>query len=758
MKLRRLVLALAAPLLAHAAALPQGPEPAPIALPHFPNRLYAFVWRNWNLVPAERLAAVLGTDRAKVAALAADLGCGRERGKFFGERIALTILRRNWHLLDYPQLLTLLGWTEKELADCLIEHDFFWIKLGSLKPRCGPLAYAEPSPEERAGARRIGERVRFERREHEESGEERFAFLGEFAASPAVPAPAVPAAPRPGEALSIRFLYAYAAVFGDALLAPELDPYPDGYLAQLAAHGVNGVWLHVVLSKLAPGDLFPEEKDAARKRRDNLRALAARARRHGIGVYLYFNEPRSQDDEFFARHGALRGVKEGGLAALCTGTEEVKRYLREGAREVFAAAPDLAGFFTITASENLTHCYSHYGGDACGRCKERGPAAVIAEVNTLLAEGAWEANPAAEAIVWDWGWADHWAEPIIARLPARCRLQSVSEWSVPFTRGGVAGVVGEYSMSVIGPGPRATRHWELAAAHGLRTMAKVQVNNTWELSSVPFIPVPRNVAEHLARLRARNLSGLMLSWSLGGCPSINLRVVAKYTGEDAPSSVDAVLREVAEEAYGREAAPGICEAWRRFSAAFDEFPFHVGVLYAGPQQLGPANLLHREKTGYRATMTGFPYDDLEGWRAIYPAEVFERQFRALGAKWRDGVAAFAEALPRVPAALRPAAERDLGVADAIGLHFESVANQTAFVRAREALAAAKDEAQRRAAAESMCALCDGEIDLARRLYARAVRDARIGFEAANQYFYLPEDLLEKILNAEQIKAALRAAL
>jgi hypothetical protein len=80
------------------------------------------------------------------------------------------------------------------------------------------------------------------------------------------------------------------------------------------------------------------------------------------------------------------------------------------------------------------------------------------------------------------------------------------------------------------------------------------------------------------------------------------------------------------------------------------------------------------------------------------------------------------------------------------------------VRAREALAAAKDEAQRRAAAESMCALCDGEIDLARRLYARAVRDARIGFEAANQYFYLPEDLLEKILNAEQIKAALRAAL
>lgn len=750
MKLCLQVLALVAPLLADGAALPRGPEPAPVALPHFPNRLYAFVWRNWNLVPSERLAAVLGTDRAKVAALAEELGCDPERGTFFGERIALTVIRRNWHLLDYPQLLSLLGWTEKELADCLIEHDFFWIKLGSLKPRCAPLAYAEPTAEERARARRFGERVRAVKRECGPGGEERFAFLEEFAA-----APAAPPRPRASESLSIRFLYSYMAVFGDCLLAPELDPYPDGYLAQLAAHGVNGVWLHVVLSKLAPGDLFPEEKDAARKRLENLRALAARARRHGVGVYLYFNEPRSQGEEFFARRPALRGVGGGGLSALCTSTDEVKRYLREGAREVFAAAPDLAGFFTITGSENLTHCYSHHGGDACPRCKERGAPAVVAEVNALLAEGAWEANPAAEAIVWDWGWADAWVEPVVARLPARCRLQSVSEWSVPITRGGVASAVGEYSMSAIGPGPRATRHWEIAAARGLRTMAKVQVNNTWELSSVPFIPVPGNVAEHLARLRARNLSGLMLSWSLGGSPSINLRVVEKFTGERVPS-VGEALREVAEETYGREAAPGVCEAWRRFSAAFDEFPFHIGVVYAGPQQLGPANLLYRQKTGYRATMTGFPYDDLDGWRAVYPADVFERQFRALGAKWQDGVAAFAEALPRVPESMRRAAERDLGVAEAIGLHFESVANQAAFVRARDSLAAAKDEEERRASADAMRKLCDREIELARRLYVRASRDSRIGFEAANEYFYLPEDLLEKILNAEEIKAALTA--
>src|SRR4030095_15697438 len=38
------------------AALPGGPSPEPVPLPYFPNRLHAFIWRNWPLVPAETLA------------------------------------------------------------------------------------------------------------------------------------------------------------------------------------------------------------------------------------------------------------------------------------------------------------------------------------------------------------------------------------------------------------------------------------------------------------------------------------------------------------------------------------------------------------------------------------------------------------------------------------------------------------------------------------------------------------------------------
>ena len=73
---------------------------------------------------------------------------------------------------------------------------------------------------------------------------------------------------------------------------------------------------------------------------------------------------------------------------------------------------------------------------------------------------------------------------------------SVSEWRLPVERGGIKSEVGEYSISAIGPGPRAQRHWQMARERGLETIAKIQAGNTWELSAVPYIPALENVARH----------------------------------------------------------------------------------------------------------------------------------------------------------------------------------------------------------------------------------------------------------------------
>src|SRR5207249_925022 len=110
----------------------------------------------------------------------------------------------------------------------------------------------------------------------------------------------------------------------------------------------------------------------------------------------------------------------------------------------------------------------------------RGPAEVIAEVNSLVAEGIRRAGTKTALIAWDWGWPDDAAEEIIRLLPAEAALQSVSEWSLPIRRGGVEATVGEYSISAVGPGPRARRHWGFARERGLKTLAKIQAGNTWE--------------------------------------------------------------------------------------------------------------------------------------------------------------------------------------------------------------------------------------------------------------------------------------
>ena len=47
-------------------------------------------------------------------------------------------------------------------------------------------------------------------------------------------------------------------------------------------------------------------------------------------------------------------------------------------------------------------------------------------------------------------------------------------------------------------------------------------------------------------------------------------------------------------------------------------------------------------------------------------------------------------------------------------------------------------------------LLHNELDLARQLYAIQTTDARIGFEATNQYYYVPLDLAEKVINCRDL--------
>lgn len=729
-----------------AEALPAGSAPKALDFPHFPDRLHAFVWRNWGLVDLDRLAKVLDTTPANVAAVAASMGL-RPAPPVPPEQKArgyITVLRRNWHLLPYDQLLTLLDLSADQLAYALREDDFLFIKLGSLKPQCEPLRYAPPSDIEKTRAAQVKRTIEeVFGDEWLEPAEPRFAFIRELSKPLA--------APPPKPAGGLRFIYSYFALFGDPLMNPELDPFPDGLLQRLVALGVNGVWMHTVLYTLAPSATFPEFGAGWETRLANLRKLVERAGRYGIAVYLYMNEPRAMPAAFFKDRPQMRGVQEGDHFALCTSAPEVRAWISDALAHVFRNVPGLGGVFTISGSENLTNCASHGQWLKCPQCKTRAPAEIIAEANAAVEAGVHRGSPEAKVIVWDWGWNDAWAPDIIARLPKSVWLQSVSEWSLPIERGGVKTAVGEYSISAVGPGPRATKHWALAKKAGLKTSAKCQFNNTWEMSAVPYLPALDLVAEHCDNLAAAGVDGFQLSWSLGGYPSPNLEIAEQFSRRPWPTR-DAALDAVARARFGPDGAPLARKAWTAFSDAFREFPYSCG-LYTAPMQYGPSNLLFERPTGYHATMVGFPYDDLKAWRGAYPTHVFLSQFVKVADGWRLGLAPLAQAVEKAPHERRADAEAELRFAETCWLHFQSIVNQTQFTLERDALLAGPAP---RTAAESiermerMRAALDSELALARRLYTLARLDSRIGYEASNHYYYVPLDLAEKVLNCHRL--------
>jgi hypothetical protein len=84
-------------------------------LAHFPDRMHAFVWRNWHAVEPKRIAEELRTSVDNVAAVAESMGPPpavsippeqKTPGYFW-----MTVCRRNWHIAPSEQLAGLLSTT-----------------------------------------------------------------------------------------------------------------------------------------------------------------------------------------------------------------------------------------------------------------------------------------------------------------------------------------------------------------------------------------------------------------------------------------------------------------------------------------------------------------------------------------------------------------------------------------------------------------------------------------------------------------------
>lgn len=735
--------------------------PKPVRDPTFSDRLNAFVWRNWFCVSKERLALTAGASVRALTDVAVEMGLPADPivEPEWRDKGYVTVLRRNWQLLPYDQIMTLLGWDRERLRFHLLEDDYLLQKLGNLKPSCPALVCGKTEIEAgRPERTRIAAILKAERIDAGRSSEPRFAFVRELTA----PLLDDGESWHPNASTSpfdTRLLFSYFADYADPLLDDEVGSFPDGLLARCARQGVNAVWVHVVLRTLARDPFFVEFGDGAERRQSNLKKLVNRAARHGIKVFLYLNEPRPMPCAFFEKNAdycSCRGTLEwrGMTNAMCTQAPEVRRWLRNAVETVFRSAPGLGGIIVINSSENLVTCVSHgdkkvYENDPSGNCRpdkfcavcQRLPVAeVLADDARLLIEGMHRADPSAKAIFWDWGWKPglSLAHDLLRRLPTRnVSFMTMSERGLRLDVEGIPAVVNEYAVSQVGPSEIAIAKWNVAKRFGLGLAVKAQVSGSWEMAAVPYVPVLDSVARHSWNLMKSGVRDAMLSWSCGCYPSPNLRVFTGVRTTDV--GPEDVLRRYSEETYGVEAASIAREVWADLSRAFSLYPFDRKTLHHGPHHWGPANPLYAQKSGYRASMVGIPYDDIDSWRSIFPTNVYVSRcqkvadsFAAAAMRWNDVVGACRDGAHRL-------AERELGIIRAVSLHMASCADQVRFVQARD-----------RGDVSEMKAIARRELIRAKALLPLVECDSRLGYECSCHYFYTPQDLREKIVNCRKI--------
>lgn len=421
--------------------------------------------------------------------------------------------------------------------------------------------------------------------------------------------------------LDLRIFRSFHARYyeDDILYGPKA--YPDAYFAQLVEHGFNAVWMRGILRDLAATDIFPTLGTEIAAHQDALATVVERAKRQGVQVILYLNEPLClpRDNPFWAEHPEVRGEPgHSGMDewpetyAFCTSTPEMRAWLYQVTHNLFRDVPDLGGWFAITAGEHHTHCYSYIfdvpgGRLECPRCTNRSATDVATEVITAMHHGTKAASPSAHTIAWNWAWTVYEPDPqpsLLAGLPKDLTL--LLDWERGGYRtmpNGKQNFVDEYSLMYVGPSERFRMLHEAAQQHGLSVMAKLQVGTTHELSTIPNLPLIDHLYEKLVSAEQLGLTGFLATWNFGNDFSLNTAAIGRFVRKPERPSPQVFVAKLAEEYFGIPNGDGVARAVAQFSQAMEYYPFDVPLIYFGPANYAAAYPLTLEP------LTGTPM----GW-------------------------------------------------------------------------------------------------------------------------------------------------
>ena len=139
-------------------------------------------------------------------------------------------------------------------------------------------------------------------------------------------------------------------------------------------------------------------------------------------------------------------------------------------------------------------------------------------------------------------------------------------------------------------------------------------------------------------------------------------------------------------------------------------------------------------------MVGFPYDDLTSWRSIFPADIYISQNSRVADGFEHGADILKQAIAREKdSAVRKMLKTDLRRAEGFKCIFKSIVNQSKYVLCRD-----------KGDSDGMRTAVENEIANVREFIPLCDEDPTFGFESSNHYFFVRQDLVEKLINLESL--------
>lgn len=533
-----------------------------------------------------------------------------------------------------------------------------------------------------------------------------------------------------------------APKFGDELL-DDVDYYPDEYLNRLAHNGTNGLWIYTSFRALIDTPVFDQNKEEVARRIAKLSHVVARCARYGVKVFIFAIEPHGITNEEAAIHPELLGGRRSnGRHPICLRQPAAQEYMIGAVEKLFRSVPDLGGYISITAGERTTTCPSVASYLTCPRCSKYGRGENLAYGVDIIKEGIRRAGTGAEFISWTYShryWTDESVREYVRNAPTDVRLMQNFEDGGLNMQLGKPRIAWDYWLSYVGPCDKFKITAEEAKKRGCEMWAKMQVCNSHELATVPYIPAPGILYDKYKIARELGTTGIMECWYFGNYPSLMSRASGALSFLDSFESKEAFLLEYAARLYGESRAEAMVAAWNAFEAGYKNYPTNVMFNYYGPMHDGVVWKLQLLPKNNPLSRTWLLPDVPDGDRigeCLFRGHTLDEAItlaERINENWKKGLAL----LPL------PENEELSTLARALGVLFSSGLNILRFYRLRASLG--KGEGDAIANLSEMKKIVLAEMENSKAMVALCELDSRLGYHSEAEGFkFFPEKLLDRV--------------